>query len=35
MPKTVATVLCVDRPGKTIIFDSKSSESRYDKAKRR
>ena len=33
MAKTVATIVCVDRPNKTIIFDSKSSGSRYDKAK--
>jgi hypothetical protein len=35
MAKTVATIVCVDKPNKTIIFDSKSSGSRYDKAKRR
>jgi hypothetical protein len=33
MAKTIATMVCVDRPNKTIIFDSKSSGSRYDKAK--
>jgi hypothetical protein len=32
--KTVATIVCVDsRPNKAIIFDSKSSGSRYDKTK--
>jgi hypothetical protein len=33
MAKTVATIVCVDRPNKAIILDSKSSGSRYEKAK--
>jgi hypothetical protein len=33
MAKTIATIVCVDRPNKTIIYDSKSSGSRYEKAK--
>jgi hypothetical protein len=35
MAKTVATIVGVDRPNKTIIFDSKSSGSRYDKKRRK
>jgi hypothetical protein len=30
MAKTVATMICADKPNKTIVFDSKSSGKRYD-----